>query len=59
MKNMKSKISKILGVGLMVAMLASMFVVGTPASAAVTTLGIGNHPEPDDYGEHSGRGQHC
>lgn len=34
MKNMKSKISKILGVGLMVAMLASMFVVGTPASAA-------------------------
>ncbi|MCJ7743441.1 MAG: hypothetical protein MUO99_02640, partial [Dehalococcoidales bacterium] len=31
---MKSKISRILGVGLMVAMLASMLVVGTPVSAA-------------------------
>jgi hypothetical protein len=39
MKNMKSKISKILGVGLMVAMLASMLVVGTPASAAAQGWG--------------------
>jgi hypothetical protein len=45
MKNMKSKISKILGVGLMVAMLASMFVVGTPASAS--TLGWGAEITPN------------